>query len=1180
MNLVSFMSFHLRHLNCLLFASIVLAITLIPMTETKAQPTSKPRPTPKTPSSSAQTSTISVEAIQKRIEQVKSTKGLSEDDQKKATDYYNQALGNLQKAAKFKESAQNFSSDSLNVNQNFKDIKAAIQSLNKQTARSYSHIPSQTKLEQELVKEELQSEQYKKALSDWEAKIARRGNRQKEALLRISEIDEKAAEINKQLKIPAPKEEPTAVALARKAEFETHLTLYQSEVPALKKELTYYDAEEAVGFPRINLDYLKLKVTKQEEVVTVLKELIQKRRSSESKMRVDEARKKVFSTNPLLQPLAEKNQEYAEEIQQLNKSIESIDQAISKTSQTLEDLKKQFTQTKEKEKSVGLTGPIGLLLRNQQSSLPDETFHEQNIKDRRNTINEVHLKGFELDDKWADFPTVKTQIDEILKNSKRPLTTEEEINLNTIVEEALTNQKEYLDTLIRSNKNYFDKLLTLDVAERDLVKQTNTYSAYIKERIFWIKSSTPFSLTELNQIPKSFHWLFSSAHWKEVFTTIKQDIYTNPIIYFTAFFCYLSLVYLSYNVRQQLRIINKEITRTNYRQFSITARVAFLTLFIAIIWPGLIWFFAWRIGSVPDTPLFVETVKFSLQQVGWLLFFWELIRQICRPLGLGESHFGWYQQTVSYVRRNIRWVTALSIPLLFLTLLLNGKEVERNDDLLERLFFITLLVVYIFFARRVFHPQSGLYQSILHYNQEVWYDRMKWVIYSSSLLVPGGLILLSLVGYNFTAFTLFHLIFITLWFFLVIIIFRALLLRWILIQHRKLSYQQNQERFQAIRDDSQEQGSEASIAGITTEEDDPADLTKISTQIIKLINATITVIILVGLIAIWGETLPSLNRLDSFENRLWSTSIQTSEPIKDAEGNVSYKLIEKLEPVTYFDVGLAIIFAIFAIIATKNIPGLLEFLVLQRLPLDHSIKYAITSLARYALALIGIFIVFTNIGIGWTKLQWLATALTFGLAFGLQEIFANFVSGLILLIERPIRVGDIITVDDITGVVSRIRMRATTITNWDRKEYIVPNREFITGKLLNWTLTDSVNRILITVGVAYGTDTNQVAELSLKILKGHPLILSDPSPSVTFESFGDSTLNLTLRAYLPNLENRLSVINELNTSIHEQFTAAGFEIAFPQRDIHLYSGNKSLTETVLNLQQTEPNQQNKAEGTE
>ena len=106
------------------------------------------------------------------------------------------------------------------------------------------------------------------------------------------------------------------------------------------------------------------------------------------------------------------------------------------------------------------------------------------------------------------------------------------------------------------------------------------------------------------------------------------------------------------------------------------------------------------------------------------------------------------------------------------------------------------------------------------------------------------------------------------------------------------------------------------------------------------------------------------------------------------------------------------------------------------------------------------------------EVQWLATALTFGLAFGLQEIFANFIAGLIILFERPVRVGDMVTLENVTGVVSRIRIRATTITDSDRKEYIVPNKEFITGRTLNWTLSDTINRVVINVGLAYGSTRN------------------------------------------------------------------------------------------------------------
>lgn len=1141
--------------SCLPVAIVLLVLTGF-ISSSYSQVPKKPAPAngSDTPTTS-ETPQITSESIQKRIDQIKNIKDLTEDNQKKAGDFYSQALANLKKTEELKGNTARYEEDAKNAMQRLEQVKQQIDNLNKLPAASFDHMQDLPKLQQTLVEEEANLEQFKQQQSNWDEQITGRVNRQKEILTRIAEIDNKVSDLDKQLALPAPADEPAVVTDARKTELKTRISLLKTEKPALRSELNSYEAEEAVGYPRVRQDFLKLQTQKQSEKVEALKKQIAKRRNIESEMRVQEARDEVFATNPLLQPLAEKNQQYAEAIQALNHKIQSADQKYSQTSKILDELKKQFTQTKEKETSIGLTGPIGLLLRNQQSSLPDIETRKLSIEKRAKEIDEVHLRLFELDDEWSEFPSAETVTDNIIKDSKRKLSDIEKANLKSIVEETLGKQKEYLDTLIRSNNAYFNKLMDLDVAETQLVKQTEEYADYIQERVFWIKSSPPISFAEAKQIPNSLSWLLSPTHWKQLLEAIQQDIITNPIIYVTGIFCFMSLLYLAYNVRQQLRIINKEIIRSSFRKFGITARVAFLTLFIAIVWPGFIWFFAWRLGSGLETPPFVKAVDSSLRQVAWLLFFWELIRQICRPLGLGESHFGWYKQTVLYVRKNIRWVIPISVPLLFVTLVLHGKEVDRTQDLLERLFFVALLVTYTIFARRVFHPRSGLFQSIMNYNQEVWYDRLKYLVYFLALAVPCGLIILSLIGFYFTAMSLFHLIFLTLWLFLGVILFRAILLRWILIHHRQLSHKLNQERLEALRKENQESSTpESNIAGITTEEENPADLTKISAQIKRLVNACMLVILLLGAFGIWGDVMPAFNRLDSF--KLWSTQVQTEEEVKDADGNVTTKVTERLEPVTYLDIALALIYALFAVIATRNIPGLLEFLVLQRLPLDSSVKYATTSLARYVVALIGIFVVFNALGLGWSKLQWLATALTFGLGFGLQEIFANFVSGLILLIERPIRVGDIITVDEITGIVSRIRMRATTITNWDRKEYIVPNRDFITGKLLNWTLTDSVNRVTITVGVAYGTDTNQATDLAMKILMDHPQILEDPAPSITFESFGDSTLNLILRAYLPDLDNRLLAIHQIHTAIHEQFNAADIEIAFPQRDVHLFYGDK------------------------
>ena len=177
-------------------------------------------------------------------------------------------------------------------------------------------------------------------------------------------------------------------------------------------------------------------------------------------------------------------------------------------------------------------------------------------------------------------------------------------------------------------------------------------------------------------------------------------------------------------------------------------------------------------------------------------------------------------------------------------------------------------------------------------------------------------------------------------------------------------------------------------------------------------------------------------------------------------------------------------------------------------------------------------------------------ALSVGIGFGLQEIVANFISGLIILFERPIRVGDLVTVADVDGAVTKIRIRATTITNWDRKEYIVPNKEFITGRIMNWTLSNPINRVVISVGIAYGSDTQKARELLLKVAREHPIVLEDPAPIAAFEGFGDNALNFVLRCYFPNFDNWVNNKTEIYMAIDKAFREAGITIAFPQRDIH------------------------------
>jgi potassium efflux system protein len=232
---------------------------------------------------------------------------------------------------------------------------------------------------------------------------------------------------------------------------------------------------------------------------------------------------------------------------------------------------------------------------------------------------------------------------------------------------------------------------------------------------------------------------------------------------------------------------------------------------------------------------------------------------------------------------------------------------------------------------------------------------------------------------------------------------------------------------------------------------------------------------------------------------------------------------------------------------------LLELTLLERIPIDNGGRQAVAILVRYAATLAGLLIACHTIRISWSNVQWLAAAMTVGLGFGLQEIFANLVSGLIILFERPVRVGDLVTVGDVTGNVTRMQMRATTITDFDRRELIVPNRTFITDNVINWTLSDPISRVVLPVGVAYGTDVQKTQSILLRIARRSVFVLQEPPPTTLFKGFGDSTLNLELRVFIPKRELYLDVVNELNNAIVREFARFKIEIAFPQRDLHIRS---------------------------
>lgn len=228
--------------------------------------------------------------------------------------------------------------------------------------------------------------------------------------------------------------------------------------------------------------------------------------------------------------------------------------------------------------------------------------------------------------------------------------------------------------------------------------------------------------------------------------------------------------------------------------------------------------------------------------------------------------------------------------------------------------------------------------------------------------------------------------------------------------------------------------------------------------------------------------------------------------------------------------------------------------ILSRSKLELGIRQAIGSIVRYIVIVVGLLIILQTAGIDLTTLNILAGAVGIGVGFGLQNVANNFISGVIILFERPIKVGDRIEVGDVEGDVASISARSTTIITNDNIAIIVPNSKFISENVINWSYTDRKVRFKIPIGVAYGSNTRLVEKLLLEVAAENKDVLKDPAPAVRFTEFGDSSLNFELRAWTTSLLQRKGkLISDLNFAISDKFLLHNIEIPFPQRDLHIRS---------------------------
>jgi potassium efflux system protein len=542
---------------------------------------------------------------------------------------------------------------------------------------------------------------------------------------------------------------------------------------------------------------------------------------------------------------------------------------------------------------------------------------------------------------------------------------------------------------------------------------------------------------------------------------------------------------------------------------------------------------------------FTRAVATGLMTAAGMLIGLRFFYNVCRRNGLAHVHFKWNEPIRQSLRRNLWWLTPVVVLMgFFVSAMATVKEFESGDSLAKLALIIQMVAVSAFFGR-ILRFSGGIVTALLKTYPSGWLARLRYIGWPLAVGLPLFLAALAASGYFLSALEFRDLIRFTALLAMTLVVLNSLALRWLSLASRRFAIQEARRKWEAQREAARQKladghPSPADEEGKPLLPEPEIGLAEIGEQTQALLRTVMFIFVAIGLWAIWERVFPAFGILQNVQ--LWSYS-----------GTVNG--VATQIPITLANLLMAVVVVVFTIIASKNLPGLLEITILNRLPVDAGARYAFTTLCRYAITAIGVLLAFNTIGFRWSSVQWLVAALGVGLGFGLQEIVANFICGLIVLFERPFRVGDTVTIGEVSGTVLRIRIRATTIIDWDRKELIVPNKEFITGQLINWSLSDPIVRFSVNVGIAYGSDTELAEKLLLKVLHETPMVLKDPKPTAYFLGFGDNSLNFQLRLFINNIDHRLPVQHEVHKAVDREFRKAGIVIAFPQRDVHFDSGN-------------------------
>ena len=1000
---------------------------------------------------------------------------------------------------------------------------ADLQNLKKQLSTpSNNDYASQSlaNLQAQVEKLTNQQQDAQSALSAVNTQLAGQSSVSERAQTALTDNVKRTQELNQKLADPT-----TSALLKQQIQLELLKNIYN--------QVLLKNSDQLTVLYQSRYELLNTRVQALQQQIAAIQEAINQKNLAKTQNQVEQAQQQNQSVeqNPLIQKELDLNSQLSQYLLEQTEKTNTLTQDELRMRNVLDNLTQ--TQRTIDEQISALQGTLVLsrIIQQQKQKLPTNL----NIQGLSKQIADLRVQIFDITQKRNELYDIDAYISKIEQDENKSFTPAEKAQLTNL----LTERRKVASDLIKSLNNQLNLAISLELTQQQITQISDQIQSKLDQQSFWVKSNNPINLDWFKKLPMSLKAQFDGIGKKLGFPT-NFDNLPYLLTYVFILFVIGGLIFkFKESIKQRLSVINGEINTLRSDSQWHTPLALFYTALLSL--SGTLWFLAacQLLGFffVKNPQEFWE---WSLSMAGYWWFF-SFVLAILRPNGILVRHFGFAKESAASLQDVTKRIIVSVVLLLNTSIFSNVMDTGLANDVLGEInTIVALLFCIVIIAPRFIRTEKSLSSTTTDKRDRTIFKIVRILLQ----LVPVVLIALIALGYYYTALNLITHIINTYIAWVVWSLVRHTIYRGVTVASRRLAYRRLQEKRQQKQQDLND-GSPSDDVVVITEQEEGLALNEVRSQLLRFADLFIWTALFAIFYYVWSDLVTVVSYLRDIT--LWQQTSTTEAGVVT-------------ETISLFNLIVALIIVVITYILVRNIQGILEILLFSRVKLSQGTPYTITTLLTYILVAVGGAWAFSTLGMSWSKLQWLFAALSVGLGFGMQEIFANFVSGIILLFERPIRVGDTVTINDVTGTVAKIRIRAITMIDPDRKEVIVPNKSFVTGQVTNWALSNTVTRLVVSVGVAYGSDLDLVKRLLLQAAHEQPSVLKDPEPRALFLTFGASTLDHELRVYVGQVSERNDTLDALNRRVNELFAENNIDIAFNQLDIFIK--NKDTGEEI------------------